>query len=50
MSRRSRQKHKGMKRPRSWHRRYAGPDWAFLTATKKLDRAIQRSQREEDSP
>lgn len=34
-----RQKHKGMKRPRSWHRRYATPDRAFARAVRKLERA-----------
>jgi len=32
-----RQKHKGKKRPRSWHRRGKGPDRAFKAASKKID-------------
>jgi hypothetical protein len=35
----SRQKGKGNKRKRSWHRRGPGPDWAFQNAMKKLTRA-----------
>ncbi len=35
-----RQKGKHMKRLRSWHRRFDGPDKAFRRAVRKLDRAI----------
>jgi hypothetical protein len=34
-----RQKHKGKKRPRSWHRRGAGPDTAYRWAMRRLVRA-----------
>jgi hypothetical protein len=34
-----RQKHKGRKRPRSWHRRFAGPDRAYAAALKRLKKA-----------
>lgn len=36
-----RQKHKGKKRPRSWHHRYNTPDKAFAKAVRKLDRALR---------
>lgn len=35
-----RQKSKGMKRPRSWHRRFAGPDRALRKALRRIDRAL----------
>lgn len=34
-----RQKGKGPKRKRSWHRRGAGPDRAFRSAMRRLERA-----------
>lgn len=36
-----RQKHKGKKRPRSWHHRYNTPDRAFARAVRKLNRAMR---------
>ncbi|WIC90194.1 hypothetical protein SEA_VROOMVROOM_44 [Arthrobacter phage VroomVroom] len=34
-----RQKGKGLKRKRSWHRRGYGPDRAFRSAMRRLERA-----------
>lgn len=42
-----RQKHKGKKRPRSWHHRLAGPDRALRKALRRLDAALTRDQQEE---
>lgn len=39
-----RQKHKGSKRPRSWHRRFSGPDRALRRALRRLDEAVERWQ------
>lgn len=48
-----RQKHKGKKRPRSWHHRYNTPDRAFARAARKLDRAMnawRKSRTDIDAP
>ncbi|QKT08046.1 hypothetical protein HUN08_13270 [Gordonia sp. X0973] len=41
-----RQAHKGKKRPRSWHRRFNGPDKAHLVAQRKIDRALRRAAKQ----
>ncbi len=46
---RKRQKPKGMKRPRSWHHRFAGPDIAFKRAVRVLDAALRRAEEERSS-
>ncbi|PFG17210.1 hypothetical protein ATK74_1773 [Propionicimonas paludicola] len=38
-----RQKHKGKKRPRSWHHRWAGPDRALRAALRRLEAALART-------
>lgn len=38
-----RQKGKGHKRKRSWHRRGVGPDRAWARAVKQLDKATKNS-------
>lgn len=43
-----RQKAKGMKRPRSWHRRFDGPGRAWRQAAARLDRALQQRPEEND--
>lgn len=42
-----RQKHKGKKRPRSWHHRWAGPDRALRKALRLLDAALERNRTED---
>ena len=37
---RDRQKGKHLKRPRSWHHRFNGPDRAFSAAIRRLDEAL----------
>lgn len=41
-----RQKHKGKKRPRSWHRRFDGPDRALRRALRSIDEALSRWDRD----
>jgi hypothetical protein len=45
-----RQKGKHMKRSRSWHHRFAGPDRALRSATKRLDAALAAWQRARTEP
>ncbi|QGJ92067.1 hypothetical protein SEA_KEELAN_103 [Gordonia phage Keelan] len=40
-----RQKGKGHKRKRSWHRRGAGPDLAWRAANRTLDSALKRMEK-----
>lgn len=39
-----RQKHKGSKRPRSWHHRGTGPDKAFALAMERIDPAMTTNE------
>lgn len=41
-----RQKGKGSKRKRSWHRRGDGPDAAFRAAMKRINKALKQAEKE----